>query len=186
MSARTTVLLLALVVAVGGYLWWDTARHPGGREPRAGAQRQAARAGPPTQRPLLSLDPERVVRVRLSHAGSIREAERGPAGWPAPAIADLLQTLAHIGVLTDIAPDAHAAADYGLDPPRATAEIFVADAPGPLLVLLGNRNPPATAVYVRTGPDSPIALVGALVDWEFQKAFRAIPPAAQATPPAER
>jgi hypothetical protein len=43
-----------------------------------------------------------------------------------------------------------------------------------LVLLIGDRNPAATSVYVRVGEDGPVSIAGALLVREFDTAFAAI------------
>jgi len=181
MTARTTVLLLALIAVVGGYLWWEQSVSP----PPADTATAARRGGPPAGattpvRPFFAFQPDDVVRVQLQQGDTTRAAVRtASGGWPAPAITDLLGALANLGVLVEISSETDAAAQYGLRPPRSVVTIYQSGGASPLVLRLGDRNPPTTGVYVQVGIDGQIGLAGALVEWEFEKAFRALgsPPA---------
>lgn len=174
MSTRTTVILLALVLCVGSYLWWEQAAGPPSHAPPA-VGGSAAPAGPsPTIRPFFDFHPDQVVRLHLQREGIARSATRAGRDWPSPAIADFLRVLTEIGLIMDISTDTDQAADYGLQPPRGEAALYLAGDRPPLVLRFGDRNPPSTAIYVQVGANGPIALAGALLDWEFDKAFQAL------------
>jgi hypothetical protein len=65
--------------------------------------------------------------------------------------------------------------DYGLRPPASILEIRLQDPAEPIVLEIGNRNPATTGVYARVNRRGPILLAGALVAWEFEKAFAALP-----------
>lgn len=164
MTARTTVLLLFLIAVVGGFLWWEQSTSPAGRG-----------AGPSdATRPIFDLAPDDVVQIQLKRDGETREATRTPKGWPVPAIGDFLSALTSFGILVEISSAPEHAGEYGLRPPRAVATLYLSGGRSPLLLQIGDHNPPATGVYVRVGTEGQIGLAGALVDWEFEKAFRAL------------
>jgi hypothetical protein len=67
-------------------------------------------------------------------------------------------------------------ADHGLDPPQAIVDLERTGG-DTISVRIGNRNPPATAVYVQVGPSDHVTLTGALILWEIEKAIDAAAPA---------
>jgi len=174
MSARTTVLLAALILLFGSYLWWEERGGPPDAVPATAGRGGPGAAPPPAARGFFDFDPAQVTRVRLQHDGSTREAHRSAAGWPTPAIGEFLRSLTQLGVIVDLSQDAGQPAEYGLHPPRSEATVYLAGMAQPLVLRIGNRNPPSTGVYVQVGVDGPMGLAGALVDWEFEKAFKGL------------
>ena len=181
MGARGTLVLALLVVAIGAYLWLEEAPPP-----RAGRSPETLLGEPrgvdPNQpvRRILDFQPADVVAIRLERNGTSRDTERSGDVWskaanPA-AIKDSLQNLAQLVVLMDIPADATDLAHYGLAPPRGVLQLQVTGRSTPLVLQIGDRNPSVTGVYVRLGANGPVVLAGALVAWEFDKAFRALGP----------
>jgi hypothetical protein len=180
MGARGTLILALLVVVVGAYLWLEHAPPETQRsnetllgEPRAADPHQPLRH-------LVDFQPADVVAVQLQRDGATRQTERSGDTWsktanPA-AIKDFLQNLLQLGVLMDIPTGAGELRDYGLAPPRSVLQLRIGGRPTPLTLQIGDRNPSVTGVYVRLGADGPVVLAGALVEWEFDKAFRALGP----------
>ncbi len=177
MGWRGTALLALLVAVVGAYLWLE------GSSQDEQASRALTFGAPaprePTEpvRQLLDFDPADVVGVRLNQQGVVREAQRAAASWSGGAagvVGDFLHNLSTLGVLMDISADAAGLRDYGLQPPQSILEIRLRDRSAPLILQIGDRNPATTGVYVRIGENGPVVLAGALVAWEFDRAFRAL------------
>jgi hypothetical protein len=181
MGARGTLILALLVVIVGAYLWLEEVPPPeAGRS--TGTLLGQPGAGDPNQpvRHILDVRPAEVVAIRLERDGTTRATQRSGNTWsnaanPA-AINDFLENMVPLAVLMDIPADAADLRLYGLDPPRSVLQLQVSGRSTPLVLQIGNRNPSVTGVYVRLGEDGPVVLAGALVAWEFDKAFRALGP----------
>ena len=180
MGARGTLVLALLVVVIGAYLWLEDAAPP-----EAGRSTDTLLGEPrvvPNQpvRHLIDFQPADVVAIRLDRDGTTRDTQRSGDTWsktakPA-AIKDFLTNLAQLAVLMDIPAGATSLRDYGLEPPRSVLQLQISGRSTPLVLQIGDRNPSVTGVYVRLGEDGPVVLAGALVAWEFDKAFRALGP----------
>ena len=173
MGWRGTAALAVIAVVLGIYLWLE--KPPGNNVPRSGDILQAPQRQPTAPvRPLLKFTPAEVIEIRLEHDGRTVEAQRGAGGWrstePPGAIDDFLHNLTQLSVLSDI--PAGDLKDFGLQPAQSILQLQVGDR-GPLVLQISDRNPATTGVYVRLG-DGPVVLAGALVEWEFEKAFRAL------------
>ncbi len=180
MSARATLVLALLVVVIGAYLWLEEAPPDAGRSPEAlFGQPRAADPNQPV-RHILDFQPADVVAIRLERNGTTRHTERSGDTWSnaanAAAINDFLKNLAQLTVVMDIPADAGDLEHYGLQPPRSVLQLQISGRPTPLVLQIGDRNPSVTGVYVRPGENAPVVLAGALVAWEFDKAFRALGP----------
>jgi hypothetical protein len=180
---RGTLVLAVLLLAAGLYLYREVAADnaqvswksiiEGPREP------------PPGERVahLLSFDPAGVSAVRVQRGDQVWRTERRDAGWSGverPAdIDDFLTNLLDLAEIMplDVAPSE--LRDHGLDPPQVVVELGRTGQP-PIVLLLGRRNPPATGVYARVGPDGRVVLTGALALWELDKVLRALSPTAAA------
>ncbi len=170
MTARGTLVLWTLVVALGVYLWAGT-RTPGERDPR-----------PPAGAPLLDFDPGAVTGLTVTDAGGSVSLVRRGAGWltsasgrqiPADVVDGLLATLAGLPPLMVIA-SADDLDDYGLDRPRQEIVFAAVGSDDTLRLALGDYNPAGTAVYARRADDDAVFLVGAVIRWETEKVVRAV------------
>jgi hypothetical protein len=182
MGVRGTLILALLIVVVGAYVWFEEARPaaPGRSTDTLLGEPKAFDPNQPV-RHLLKYRPADVLSIRLEHAGQTRTTERSGATWTMTsnpgAIADFLGNLAQLPVVMDIPAGTAELRDYGLDPPQSVVRLQTRGQPTPLVLQIGDRNPSVTGVYVRIGKDGPVVLAGALVAWEFDKAFRALGPA---------
>ena len=182
MGARGTLALALLIVIVGAVVWFEEAppEAPGRSTETLLGEPKAVDPNQPV-RHLLDFNPADVVKVQLEHAGVTRMTERSVNGWTATsnpnAINDFLANLAQLGVLMDIPAGATELRDYGLDPPQSVVQLQTRGQPKPLVLQIGDRNPSVTGAYVRVGESGPTLLAGALIVWEFEKAFRALGPA---------
>jgi uncharacterized protein DUF4340 len=173
MGKRGTILLAVLILLVGAYVWYeeappaDTRPVPLGEPPRE----------PTTPvRHLVEFDPASVFAVSLEHTGQVRRADRSSGEWSsaAEAMTDFVHNLLGIGVLVDMPSAPTDLADFGLQRPQSIVRIALRGQSTPVVLLIGDRNPATTGVYVRIGDNGPVVLAGALVTWEFDKAFKAL------------
>jgi len=181
MGVRGTLILALLIVVVGAYVWFEEApsEAPGRSTDTLLGEPKAFDPNLPV-RHLLEYQPADVWSIRLERHGQMRETERSGETWTTTnpgAITDFLGNLAQLAVLMDIPAGAAELRDYGLDPPQGVVRLQTRGQPTPLVLQIGDRNPSVTGVYVRIGEDGPVLLAGALVAWEFDKAFRALDPA---------
>jgi len=177
MSWRGTLVLALIIAVIGAYLWFEETPAPQRDAPQTllGEPRRLD----PTKavRHLLDFAPADAVAVRLEHDGHTRETTRTEGRWPGTAdaaINDFLKNLTELGVLAEIPAAPADLKDYGLQPPRSVVAVQRRGDAAPLILEIGDHNPPTTGVYVRIGKDGPVLLAGALVAWEFDKAFRAL------------
>lgn len=178
MGWRGTALLALVIVVVGAYFWFEETPpdHPGAPRALFGEPPPKEPSKPVQQ--LLDFKPADVIGVQLEHDGETRQIERSEGNWQVKAdsraVDDFLGDLAQLGVLTEIAAGAGELKDYGLEPPKSVLRLRLRGHAVPLVLQIGNHNPATTGVYVRIGESGPVALAGALVAWEFDKAFRAL------------
>ena len=176
MGLRGTLVLALLVVLGVAYLWVEgpppTSPQP---DPLFGSAAGVEPTHPITR--LLEFSPEEITQITLARAGKQLSAQRTGQSWtettPPGAIADFLHNLTGLGELMRLDASPDDLLHYGLDPPQAEVELARQSGP-PLVLLIGDRNPPATCAYVRIGRTGPVVLAGALVVWEFDKAFKAL------------
>jgi len=175
MGWRGTIVLVGLVIAVGAYLWLADAPTTPAEKPGAMPRPPSAESGH-ALRKLLVFEPADVVDIELQRAGQTHAVQRRDDAWQGAEnpvdVTDFLHTLAEMGVLMDISASSKELADYGLDPPLGIIVLHLSGGAQPLVLQIGERNPATTGVYVRIGADGPVALAGALVEWEFDKLFK--------------
>jgi hypothetical protein len=177
MGVRGTLVLALLVVIGAGILLYEGAASP--PDPRS----PDARGEPLTTEdakvvpPLVRFHPDDVDEIILRSDGHQVTARREGGTWPPTtpvgAVADFLENLSAIGELMRLDGSPDQLRECGLDPPQGEIEIHRASG-APLVLLLGERNPAATGAYVRVGRNGHVALAGALILWEFDKAYKAL------------
>ncbi|MDX2167101.1 MAG: hypothetical protein SF182_08565 [Deltaproteobacteria bacterium] len=172
----TLALLIALVVAAL-WLYRDVT---GGRSDVSWRAIFAEPEPPPPgaeYKRLLEFDPAQVTAVTLHHGERTLHTERTADGWSGTAngaaIDEFLRALTQLALIMPIEVDPARLADHGLAPAQATVELTRRDG-APIVLLVGGRNPPATAVYAQVGVGGPVALTGALLSWDLDKAERAL------------
>jgi len=180
MGWRSTVVLAALILLVGVYVWFDKTPQPDPRGLEFGVvpQRQPTTA----MQPLLAFRLEDVTGVRLESGGHMRHVERTGTGWTGASegdIEDFLHSLGELGVLAQIPEGTTDLKAFGLLPPERIVQLQVRGTASALVLEIGDRNPATTGVYVRLGTDGPVVLAGALAEWEFDKAFKAFATASE-------
>lgn len=176
MTPRGTVVLWSVVAMLGAYLWLT---QPQGHD-RAhdGAEDEPA---PSTGPLLLDLRPEDVTTLIITGAGDALRLRRAASDWrddhdlpwPTPGLVEtVLETLAGTRVIALIEEVPSDLADYGLDPPQRSITVVTSvtgGAAGSLTLLVGDRNPAWTGVYVRVPPADRVVLIGSVLPWEIDK-----------------
>lgn len=177
MGWRGTAILALLVLALGTYLWFQPTPSPDLPVPDDVAREVPTREPTEVLSPLLDFAPADVVRITFERGGRSFEAKRTGGRWqetePAGVIEDFLQTLGQMSRLAEIPATSTELTDYGLQQPRDTLRLWLKDHAEPLVLEIGDRNPATTGVYVRVDR-GPVLLAGALVEWEFDKGFKAL------------
>lgn len=168
MSTRTTALLLVILVALGGYVWWS------GRSSAGPATTPTPKA--PT---IWQIDPGEVQTIVVDPAdGSPARVERDGAGWritsPAPPTAGDADTITR--TLTSLATlqarraltDTADLAAYGLTSPTMT--LHLETNAGQFSLTVGDTTPNESAYYARREGDNTVYLIDKYVldgvkDW---------------------
>jgi len=177
MRWRGTLALLAAVVLAATWLYRDIARD----RPDTGWQTlfEMPQPTPPALlvTHLLAFDPAQVSAVTLRRGAHTWRTERTAGGWSdvedPRAIDEFLRALTQLAEILPIDVTPALLADHGLAPPRAAIELARRDG-APIVVLVGGHNPPSTGIYVQLGNGGPVALTGALLTWDLDKAERAL------------
>jgi len=178
MTGVRGTLVLALLVAVGaGILLYEGAPDRPGRPSQDPLGPPAGADSPEKVLPLLSFKPADITEVVLRSDGQVRVAKRQGGKWPetmpAGAVSDFLHNLSGLGELMRLDTSPDQLRECGLAPPQAEIELHRQHGE-PLVLLLGEHNPAATGAYVRVGRNGHVALAGALILWEFDKAYKAL------------
>ena len=124
---------------------------------------------------LLDFEPGTIEKMTLGYRDEVVTVARDGERWKGAAndnrLGDFLDSVAGAAVISTL-EDKGNLADFGLDAP--TRRLLLERQKGePIVLVMGERNPAATSVYVRVG-DGPVEIAGALLVWEFDKAFAAI------------
>ena len=169
MTTRGTLVLLAVLVVVGGWLALELRPRP---------------TAPAGAEPLLATRPSVVATLEVTTSdrtlAAVRRgddwADADGRPWPATVVADVVDTLTGLHALMVVDSDPSDAAQYGLAPATVTRVRLAATDGSPLLDLeLGERNPAGTGVYVRRAGRPEVLLVGAILAWELDKLLAAAP-----------
>jgi hypothetical protein len=166
MTARGTAGLLAVLAALGGYLWLVELR-----------------PAPATDgAPALLVAPAAAARVEVDRGDRRLRAVRAAAGWTddtghswrGDAVGDLLAALATLRPVMVVDPDGREAEAYGLATPERL-RVLADDGRELTRVDVGQANPAGTALYARVGSRSEVVLIGAVLRWELDKLRQAAP-----------
>lgn len=144
------------------------------------------RLAPPTAavegEPLLTLDPAAVDRIDLTRVLNGRKElrlERSASGWslvgeagteaiPGDRVSELLTAVAQARVVVNL-PGAEAnPAEFGFDDPAGELTLHRINAE-PMRIVVGDRNPTLTGLYVQVFPGGRLAMVGSVLLWELDK-----------------
>ena len=174
MSWRGTLVLAAALLVATCYAYFDLTS---GTSPALRARSMVPRTTPLTENlnRLLQFDPDAIGVIHLRRNDLEVQVARDPSGWAGVAHPQVLDTfLRSLQELTEIMlleVTSETLADYGLAPPQGVIELYSEDHP-PIVLRLGHRNPPATAVYAQVGADGPVVLTGELLRREFDNALK--------------
>jgi hypothetical protein len=188
MSWRVTLALAIALVATGLYAWFDL--HRGAPPGRDSAAEPSAASIATMARPLAEFAPEDVEAIHLQRGALHMQLRRVDGAWTGvqrPEIVnDFLASLHEMSEIMTVQASQKDLVDYGLDPPTDSIELLLRQG-APINLLLGNRNPSGTGIYVRIGRDGRVVLAGALLRWELEKLTRPIaePAPRDTTPNAE-
>lgn len=177
MSSRFTLVAAIFFALVASMYFLDpTPKPPPRRVGLPGAS--TPRPTIPQATPLVPLSAEKVHRLVFEWQGERKETQRTNGGWSNTdqpgLIADFVNDLVTLGALEQIEADEKQLADFGLAPAKARLELYVEGKSEPLVIEFGNLNPPGTGVYVRMPPNPSVLLAGSLLNWAFQRTFRAL------------
>jgi hypothetical protein len=173
MTARGTVLLLGVLLALLGYLWL--------METRQVAQPVSATV---EEAPLLDGPAAAVARIDLVNPeGRVTAMRRDRAWvdgsghvWDGTAVADLLETLGTLRPVMEVDPAPEDVDGYGLGSTAQRLHVSGQDGRSMLELEVGERNPAWTGLYVRRVGEQRVVLVGAVLRWELEKLRDAAPP----------
>jgi|SRR5579862_1624303 len=176
MGWRSTLVLVALVITVAAYLWFEDS---GPKEPDRMSAQPSGMATARALPKLVAFEPGTVVSIHLRRADVTRTIQRQNGSWQdhdnSAAIDDFLKTLSNLPILMDISSAQRNLADFGLAPPSGIIVLDTAENQT-VVLQIGNHNPATTGVYVRSGQNGAVVLVGALVEWEFDNLFKNLSP----------
>jgi len=171
---RGTLVLAALVVIAGAFFLLGP--KPPLELPDTTLLGEPRFINPETPSPrLLDFDPAQVESITLGYRDEVVTVARQGDTWRGAAdprpLDDFLRSMQEATRISSI-EEQSPLADFGLDTPAR--RVLLERTHGPSVVLLiGDRNPAGTSVYVRAG-EGPVAIAGALIQWEFDKAFSAV------------
>lgn len=170
MGARTTVLLLVLVLGTALFLWRD----PESRQILVTLITGEEVLPPPEEVvPLADVQAGEVVglEIRVGERRIVMHKTEGTWSGPlAPgAVEEFFANLRGVGRLSHIPAGDRDLAEFGLDDPHRSVRITMRDSADSIRIDVGESNPAKTAVYTRIDQVGPIVLAGALLNWEIDK-----------------
>jgi hypothetical protein len=95
-------------------------------------------------------------------------SDAGAEPVPAERVTDFLGAIADARVVIDLSEDAARSGDLGLEEPAA--EVTLRRVGGePIRIVVGDRNPTLTGLYVQVFPGGRTFMVGSVLLWEVDK-----------------
>lgn len=171
----TVIAFVLLLVAAGAYFWAEESER-GPSRPGLGPEAVGAPTAPPVT-PIADFRAADVDGLTLTLDGEARSSTLKDGAWSgaerSQLVADFLADLTSLGVLGEIDAAPDELKDFGLAPCRGRIEAQLRTGRR-AVIELGNRNPSTTGIYLRFPDSGRVVLAGALVGWEFEKAFRAL------------
>jgi hypothetical protein len=108
------------------------------------------------------------LRLDRTESGWDLVTDAGPEPVPPDKVTDFLGALADARVVTEFADDREVREELGIDEP--TAEVTLRRVDGePIRIVVGNRNPTLTGLYVQVFPGGHLSMVGSVLLWEVDK-----------------
>ncbi len=183
MTGRATLLLLAVVVAVGSWLWSDA-------ESRRILQGlvHGTPPSPPEQEyePLVKFAREDLRALELRRDGRRLVVELDGDGGQGPlrerALEDFLDNLKGVGRIQHIDVADDELGDFGLASPARVLVLSQKPGADTIRIDIGNHNPATTAVYTRLNASGPVILAGSVLAWDFDKLEARLGPVADREP----
>ncbi len=175
MSWPKVIIYYTLLALLGGYyLLFET-------QPQREVVTQAQPAG--QRRPFLNLAEESVEELVVRRLEGEVVCRREGQGWrvvkPTSArvspglISSLINDLVRSQEAEVMADSPADLSRFGLDMPRSTLVLKVSNQSTPITLFLGDRNPPATAVYARLEGSSQVVLLSLTVKYYEELLFGA-------------
>lgn len=196
MSPRVTVGMLAIMIALGVYVWYGptpalapgSAGAPAGGPP-GGPGAQAAPKPPDPALELWATPEDQVQSVTVSRAGQQAGVERDGDGWkvtPAGQPADRLRVNSLVFRLSQVratykVPNATNDADFGLNAPTLTASLQLIDG-NTLGLTVGAKAVGETGTYARKDGDPSVYLVSNALVQDLERIITEPPVPASPTP----
>jgi hypothetical protein len=172
MGVRFTVITAVLVVLVAILYYLDRTPPPPPRRVGLPAPR-TPQPPAPSGTPLVVADPASISRIRIQFDGRERTTQRTETGWTGTdrpeLVEEFVRDLTRLGPLETIDVPPEGRAEFGLAPPRGRIELFPTNTTTPIVIEIGNLNPPGTGLYVRRPPEPEVLLIGSLIHWELQR-----------------
>lgn len=127
---------------------------------------------------LLHFDAAKINGIETTLGRRSVRLEKGASGWeavspgardsvPDERATELLDALRDTTVLASIAAEQGRRGEFGLDPPKGS--ITLHGDREEIQIVLGDRNPTLTGLYVLVPPRADVLLVGAVLLWEMEK-----------------
>ncbi len=150
MSGKTIAVLLILVLALGGYFYYDTYWLGPGREKAES-----------TKGRLWTVEAKDVDAVTIKRQGDTLRLRRAEGGWdmlePVKArgdrgpIDEVVTSLTTARVDREIAANPSTLSEFGLEPATAEVRLDVKGRSDPLILLVGAKSPTGAWVYAKEG-----------------------------------
>ncbi|MBI3784049.1 MAG: DUF4340 domain-containing protein [Deltaproteobacteria bacterium] len=180
MGARGTVIATAILLIVAVIFWFDTPSSSPPSRPGILSDEQTSQAQGSPGPKLVNFEASLVIDLRLTLRNETRTTAREGGVWTnterRSLVDDFINDLTTLRTIGDISVEAGDLASFGLKPPQAIVEARLRDSDAPTTLLIGARNPSATAVYVQMGEGGKVYLAGALIEWELEKCFQTLTP----------
>jgi hypothetical protein len=128
---------------------------------------------------LSAADVDEIVVTREQGGRKYLRLERRPEGWklvtdsgaepvPAEKVTDFLKALADARVVTEFTDGDDKRDELGLDEPAAEVSLRRVDGER-IRIVVGDRNPTLTGLYVQVFPGGHLSMIGSVLLWEVDK-----------------
>ena len=183
MNPRLTAIALAVLVVLGGVVWFTEFRDKG----------ESPAAAKPSDKPdltIFTIEEREIRRIEVARGGQTTTVDRDeqgewtvqPSGQPGDRarLSGLMFRLASLNASRRVAEAPEDLAQFGLDQPALTATVTVADGSTHTL-LVGGKAPTDTGTYVKKADDQTVFLVANQLVADLDRLV-AEPPVAPPTP----
>jgi len=159
MSWKTVVVLTVVILALGGFFYYDTYWLTPARDKAESAKGRVFTVEPKDVEAFTIKRPSETISLKRVEGGGWELLEPMKARGDRAAAEDVVTSLATVRMDREVDPNPAKPADFGLDPPAAEVRLDVKGRKDPLVLLVGAKSPTGAWVYAKEGAKSAVMTI---------------------------